>query len=54
MTKSKIKYSDNYCAPAKFYYIHLDFYAPGTESENIAFAEADKNHEGLISIDQYR
>ena len=53
MTKLKIKYLDNYCAPAEFYYIYLDFYAPGEEKRK-AFDEADKNREGHISPDQYR
>ena len=48
-----MKYSDDNRAPSEFYYIYLDF-RYGSEEENEAFEEADKNKKGLISSDQYR
>jgi len=48
-----MKYLDDNCAPAEFYYIYLDF-RPGTEKEIKSFDEADKNKKGFISSDQYR
>ena len=48
-----MKYSDDNCAPAEFYYIYLDF-RYGTDKEIKAFDDADKDNDGLISEDQYR
>ena len=49
----KIIYSDDNRAPSEFYYIYLDFYAPGEEKRK-AFDESDKNREGRISPVQFR
>ena len=48
-----MKYSDDHRAPSEFYYIYLDF-RYGTDAQIKAFDDADKDHDGLISSDQYR